>query len=124
MAAVLESPAQDPLATLCRTFCPLCSAPVLEVVIDGETYHADVAEWEPRAACSQCAATRGRKRGHRAGHCTRCGGEGYVGSNRPTARMLGVDVAWSDEGHVRLVGPRTKRMRGEALHALHSHDTG
>jgi hypothetical protein len=35
--------------------------------------------------------------------------------------MLAIDVAWSDEGHVRLVGPHTTRRKGEALNALHAH---
>jgi hypothetical protein len=34
--------------------------------------------------------------------------------------MLAVDVAWSDEPHVRVIGPRTGRRKGEALYALHA----
>ena len=158
MAAAVETPPENPIDTLVRTFCPVCVEPVLEVVIAQVVYMAEVREWEPRAACSQCAAVMARRRrdalkvpcprcsapagcpcgldaeegpkfcrarldavtGDRAGHCTRCDGSGYVGTKRPAERMLGVDLAWSDDGYVRLVGPRTKRMRGEGLYSLHS----
>jgi hypothetical protein len=33
--------------------------------------------------------------------------------------MLAIDVAWSDEGNMRLIAPSTPRRRGEGLHALH-----
>jgi len=121
MAATVDLPVQDPIETLVRTFCPVCSIPVLEVVIGGVMYLASIHEWEPRAACSQCAATRKRKKGKRSGHCTRCGGSGYVGGKRPKVKMLGVELAWSDDGHARLVGAGTKRMRGEGLYPLHMH---
>lgn len=34
--------------------------------------------------------------------------------------MLAIDIAWSDEGHVRLIGQKTTRKRGEALYTLHA----
>lgn len=52
--------------------------------------------------------------------CSRCGGDGYVGSTRPQTTMLGIDMAWGDEIHVRLIGARTDRRRGEGLHELHA----
>lgn len=78
---------------------------------------ADPYEWEPRARCYVCQkqATRGMKRAR----CDRCDGTGYVGEHRPPGKMLAWDVAWSDEGHVRIVGERTERRRGEAFYRLH-----
>jgi len=78
---------------------------------------AEAREWEPRARCYVCATieTSGKKRER----CDRCGGEGYVGSNRPHGVLLAVDVAWGDDMHLRLVGPGRKRERGEAFYPLH-----
>lgn len=71
-----------------------------------------------------CEACEGRgyiavRRIDRSG-CERCGGEGYVGSHRPPGELLAIDCAWSDEGHVRVIGEGTKRRRGEALHRPHA----
>lgn len=79
---------------------------------------ADLPEWEPRAACYVCS--RQSMQGKKRSNCDRCGGSGYVGESRPPGEMLGWDVAWSDEGHVRLVGERTRRRRGEALYRRHA----
>jgi hypothetical protein len=107
---------------------------------------ADVAEWEPRAACPLCGVQRrlacaicgtslaGRRslattcstkcrrelsRRRRGRDCKRCDGSGYIGEKRPPGEMLAWDVAWSDEGHLRIVGPRTPRRKGEALFKPH-----
>jgi hypothetical protein len=101
-----------------RGACELCKRPVLVFLLNGKRIAVEPHEWEPRAACYVCAQIR--KRGQSRRHCPRCGGTGYVGSKRPAQVMIGVDIAWSDEGHIRLVGPRTKRMRGEALMPLHA----
>lgn len=52
--------------------------------------------------------------------CTHCDGSGYVGEHRPEGELLAVDCAWSDEGHVRLIGPNTSRRKGEALYRAHA----
>jgi hypothetical protein len=52
--------------------------------------------------------------------CTRCAGAGFVGSPRPNETMLAVDIAWSDDGHIRLLEPSTSRRKGEALYDLHA----
>lgn len=95
-----------------------CGQVVLEVRLAGSLFVVEIHEWEPRAACYECATIL--KRGQRRPVCPRCGGTAYVGSKRPSEPMVGLDVAWGDELHARLVGPRTKRMRGEALHKLHA----
>lgn len=56
--------------------------------------------------------------------CTRCAGAGFVGSPRPNETMLAVDIAWSDDGHIRLLGPDTPRRKGEALYELHRCSAG
>lgn len=101
-----------------RGVCPDCLGPVLIALLGEHVVVAEPHEWEPRARCYVCSTIAAR--GQRRSNCDRCGGSGYVGERRPAGRMLAVDVAWSDEGHVRLVGPRTTRKRGEALYALHA----
>jgi hypothetical protein len=114
-----------------RAPCPECAEVVLivlvAVIIEGvrqpeKAIIAEPYEWEPRARCYVCQTieTQGK---HRAS-CDRCGGLGFVGYPRPRTPMLAIDVAWSDEGHVRIVGPRTTRRKGEALYALHAHQLG
>jgi DnaJ-class molecular chaperone len=51
--------------------------------------------------------------------CSGCHGSGYVRERRPDEPMLAIDVAWSDEGHIRVIGPNTSRKAGEGLHRLH-----
>lgn len=99
------------------TTCKLCQCAVIAAVIGGELVLADPFEWEPRAACPYCGHVAGR--GHKRGQCPRCDSSGYVGEERPRTRVLAIDVAWSDEGGVRLIGPRTSRRRGEGLYQLH-----
>lgn len=79
---------------------------------------ADLPEWEPRAACYVCE--RHKAKGEKRRRCDRCNGTGFVGEPRPPGPMLGWDVAWSDEGHVRVIGPGTKRRKGEALYLPHA----
>lgn len=106
---------------------------------------ADAYEHEPRARCYMCAGVESRVKecpkcrgsgsyregickrcegsgevANKRANCHRCGGSGYVGSARPVGQMLAIDVAWGDEGHVRLIGPRTSRRKGEALYNVHS----
>lgn len=129
-----------------RSACPDCAEPVLIAVIRGEVFVADIYEWQPLGACFVCsppglcahcgveldqdappgtrycgdihrkAAHRARKRGE---VCARCGGLGVIGQRRPDGPMLAIDVAWSDEGHVRVIARRTSRRRGEGLYPLH-----
>jgi hypothetical protein len=129
-----------------RGACASCFEPVLIVVVRSELVLADPFEWQPLGACFVCsppglcahckrelpedappgtrycsdvhrkAAHRARKRGET---CSRCGGTGLVGSRRPPGPMLAIDVAWSDEGHVRVIARRTSRRRGEGLYPLH-----
>lgn len=116
--AATESPVGE--ATLIephREVCGGCSRPVLVAMVRGARIVADPHEWEPRASCYVCSTIKAR--GQRRTNCDRCGGCGYVGSKRPPGTLLAVDVAWSDGGHVRTVGPRTPRRKGEALHELH-----
>lgn len=126
--------------------CANCLEPVLAVIVRDELVLADPYEWTPLGACPVCsppgvcgfcglelpegtpdgqrycgsvhrkAAHRARKRGER---CSRCGGTGVVGARRPPGPMLAIDVAWSDEGHVRVIASRTSRRRGEGLYPLH-----
>jgi hypothetical protein len=121
-----------------RVLCPGCGAVVLAVEVSGEPILASAFEWEPKARCYLCSKVESRVRdcprcrgagcvacdftgtaGHQRAECKHCGGAGFVGRQRPRARMLAVDVAWSDEGHVRIVGPKTARKKGEALYELH-----
>jgi hypothetical protein len=97
--------------------CPHCSEAVIAAYVEGELVVAERFEWEPRAACYLCSTIEAR--GQKRGQCTRCGSTSYVGEQRPKGRMLAVDVAWSDEGGVRVIGPRTSRRRGEGLYRLH-----
>lgn len=109
-----------------RTICAFCDSPVLVAVVPAvERYGrgallvtAEPFEWEPRAECQSCAWTRNRT--GRLVDCPRCDGSGYIGERRPAGPMLAVDVAWSDEGRVRLLAASTRRRKGEALHPLHS----
>lgn len=98
--------------------CPGCAGRVLVVAVKGREVMADTFEWEPRAACPYCGHVEGR--GHTRGQCPRCDSSGYVGEQRPARRVLAIDVAWSDEGGVRIIGPGTVRRRGEGLYPLHS----
>jgi hypothetical protein len=111
-----EEEPERPIEPL-RLTCQGCGASVFLFLLNGRQLLVEPHEWEPRAACYVCATIEGRGQSRR--NCYRCGGTGYVGSNRPAAQMLGVDIAWSDEGHVRLVGPKTNRRRGEGLYPLH-----
>lgn len=150
MAVVVE-PERQTYAEPTRTICQDCDRPILIAVVPtivdrqlvDEVVVAEPYEWEPRAACFQCKSIRSRThvcpacRG-RGGDCTRCagsgtvsdrretcarcGGSGFVGTRRPPGVMLAIEVAWSDEGHVRLVSPRTSRKRGEAFYELHTCD--
>lgn len=101
-----------------RALCPACLRPVLQATVRGQTVIADFYEWEIRAACQSCLHTR-RAHPGRPVSCGRCHNTGYVGSSRPPGKMLAIDVAWADEPHLRVIGPRTDRRRGEALHPLH-----
>ena len=101
-----------------RQLCPHCLRPVIHAIVHGDLVIADVYEWEIRASCQSCLHTR---RAHPGVHvsCSRCGDTGMVGTGRPAGQMLAIDVAWADELHLRVIGPRTDRRRGEALHPLH-----
>lgn len=114
MAVTVQRESVEPTRGLCQH----CRSPVLVAIIDGLTILAEPYEWEPRARCYVCSMVRTRGQGFRA-NCHRCGGTGYVGSRRPLGRMLAIDVAWSDDVHLRVVGPSAKRRRGEALMPLH-----
>jgi hypothetical protein len=112
-----------------RSLCGECASPVLVVVVWEMVENAIVGEkvvvaepfeWEPRARCYVCSQVE--TRGNSITKCNRCGGLGYVGTPRPDEPMLAVDIAWSDEGHVRMIGPKTTRKRGEALYRLHPHE--
>lgn len=81
-------------------------------------FKAEPYEWEPRAACYTCSRYNANGR-TRFTACERCGGSGYVGRPRPPGRMLAWDAAWCDESHLRVIGPRTERRRGEALYEPH-----
>lgn len=100
-----------------RDVCAECFEPVLIAVVADLIVVADVHEWEPRARCYVCSGIAAR--GQRRMNCDRCGGSRYVGSKRPPGRMLAIDVAWSDDGHVRTIAARTPRRKGEALYPLH-----
>lgn len=101
-----------------RTLCAICQQPVIWIIVKDTLVLADLFEWEPRAACQSCLHTR-RAHPGRPVSCGRCHNTGYVGSNRPKGRMVAIDMAWGDDWHVRIVGPRTDRRKGEALHPLH-----
>jgi hypothetical protein len=98
--------------------CPGCMRPVLVAIVGGQTIIADLYEWQPRSRCFPCAGAQATSKNGKV-HCSRCGGDGYIGSKRPSGPMLAIDVAWSDEGNIRLITANTPRRRGEALHALH-----
>jgi hypothetical protein len=100
-----------------RMVCQKCASAVFVFRLNGRLLLVEPYEWEPRAACYVCQTIKARGQERR--HCPRCGGTGYVGSKRPAEAMLGIDIAWSDDGHIRLVGSKTKRMRGEGLYRLH-----
>jgi hypothetical protein len=101
-----------------RAICPGCLRPVLVAIVGGETIVAELYEWQPRSRCFPCAGAQATSKTGRV-HCSRCGGSGFIGARRPKVPMLAIDVAWSDEGHMRLIAPSTPRRRGEALHTLH-----
>lgn len=119
---------------------------MLEVRLAGALYLVEMHEWEPRHACPVCQQEQADDRCAHCGRelanarsrfcskscrtaefenrryggvCPRCGGEGYVGQHRPREPVIAFDLAWSDDGHCRLIGPRTKRMSGECLFVLH-----
>jgi hypothetical protein len=85
---------------------------------------ASIYEWLPRMGCKACERTRYRM-ARRDGQvhvvsCAVCNNTGYVGEERPMDDLvLAIDLAWGDEMHARLIGPNTKRKRGEGLHRLH-----
>lgn len=119
LAEQLEIPTPEPVGPdPIRALCPHCLIPVIRATVAGKTIIADLWEWLPRMACPFCLHTRRAHPGSYV-HCSRCGDEGYVGVDRPKCWMLAIDVAWSDEPHMRVIGPRTDRRRGEALHQLH-----
>ena len=91
---------------------------MLLAVVGSELVLAEPYEWQPRSRCFPCAGAQATSKNGRV-HCSRCGGTGYIGERRPQERMLAVDMAWGDEGHVRLVAPSMKRYRGESLYRLH-----
>lgn len=119
MAVAATATAEQGVIDPVRTLCEHCSQPVLIAIVGSRVVVADIYEWQPRHRCFPCAGAQATsKRG--VVHCARCGGIGYVGSKRPDAPMLAIDIAWSDEGHIRVIGPETARRRGEALYALHT----
>lgn len=106
------------------TLCPDCHAAIITVVVNGETITADRYAWEPRHECESCQQTRRAHPHLPTVSCSKCANTGYIGTDRPTGRMLAIDVGWSDEDdhghlHTRIIGPTTDRRRGEALHPLH-----
>jgi hypothetical protein len=111
--AIEQEQVAEPRRRLCR-----CGEPVLVIEVGGEPITASVFEWEPRSRCDRCAFTRAA---HPHSHvsCPRCNDTGYVGTRRPTGKMLAIDMGWSDESHVRVITERMSRRRGEALHELH-----
>lgn len=118
MAVAATAEAETSVLDPVRALCEHCMQPVLVAIIGRRIVTAEIYEWQPRHRCFPCAGAQATsKRG--VVHCARCGGEGYVGSKRPDEMMLAIDIAWSDESHVRLIGPETTRKRGEGLYALH-----
>lgn len=122
MSVTILPPSHNPRAPhLARELCVICQQPVMWVIVRGQLHLVDLYEWEPRAACQSCLHTR---RAHPGSHvsCGRCHNTGYVGTDRPNTRMLAIDVAWADDDqpHVRVIGPRTDRRKGEALHPFHA----
>lgn len=120
---IAESPNRrslDSYPQLQRELCAICLQPVMWVIVRARLVLVDMYEWEPRAQCQSCLHTR-RAHPGRPVSCGRCGNSGYVGSQRPKGRMLAIDVAWSDSDrlHVRIIGPKVDRRRGEALHPFH-----
>lgn len=101
-----------------RDLCPTCARPVLLVTSGDDLLVVDVWEWEPRGRCESCQRTRAAHPGKTHISCARCGSSGYVGTTRPRATMVAIDVAWGEE-HVRVIGPNTDRRPGEALHPFH-----
>jgi len=104
-----------------RALCTDCLRPVLVAIVDGRTILAEIYEWEDRRRCFHCAGAQATSKSGVV-HCARCGGTAYVGEWRPKEPMLAVDVAWSDEGHLRVIAENTPRRKGEALHRLHRCD--
>lgn len=123
--AIVTEPVPVPVPILepRRALCVHCLVPVLTVQINDRLVTATIHEWEPRHACDHCAHTRrrmenlGTLQGRRV-HCAVCADTGYVGTRRPSGWMLAIDMAWEGE-HIRVIGPRTDRRAGEALHELH-----
>jgi hypothetical protein len=118
VAVAIRQAAQQGASEPTRTICPHCLRPVLVAIVGGETIIAELYEWQPRSRCFPCAGAQATSKNGKV-HCSRCGGSGFIGSRRPKEPMLAIDVAWSDEGHLRVIAPSTPRRRGEALHALH-----
>lgn len=97
--------------------CQDCDGFVLAVYVRGHLVLASPHEHEPRASCPICGHVAGR--GHKRGQCWRCDQSGFIGEDRPRDYVLAIDVAWSDTGGVRVIGPNTPRRRGEGLSLLH-----
>lgn len=121
--AVVEHTSYEPSRTLCN-----CGEAVLVCAVPAVPRHgkperivfASPFEWQPRTVCYVCANNAKRwPNSPKRQNCSRCGGTGYVGEQRPTSAMLAIDIAWSDDGHVRVIEPGTERRKGEALHQLH-----
>lgn len=100
--------------------CPDCNAPILRATVKGETVLASPYEWQPRTVCTKCLQTRHAHPGKHVS-CPHCNSTGWTGTNdRPAGRMLAIDPGtWSDTLNVRIIGERTDRRKGEALHQLH-----
>lgn len=98
------------------TRCPTCKGSGY-VGADNRTSRARRGEIEAKP-CKRCDGL-GTLGAPKRADCTRCGGDGYVGQTRPRKQMLAIDIAWSDDDHVRLIGPDTPRRKGEALYELH-----
>jgi Protein of unknown function (DUF3102) len=99
--------------------CPDCNQTVLHAIVKGETVLADQYAWQPITRCTKCIQTRNAHPGVHVS-CPHCQSTGWTGTkDRPTGRMLAMDIAWSDTPNVRIIGERTDRREGEALHPLH-----
>lgn len=107
------------------TICPDCHHAVIELVIHGTVIHAEQESWLEQGRCTKCLQTRNAHPDLEHVHCPHCNNTGFTGTRkRPQVPMLAIDVGWSDEEeegelHARIIGPRTDRRAGEALHPLH-----
>ncbi len=101
------------------TICPHCNALIIHAIINGQPITADRYEWQPRTVCTKCLQTRHAHPGQPVS-CPHCNSTGYTGqAHRPPGQMLAMDMAWSDTPNLRIIGERTDRREGEALHPLH-----